>query len=500
VNSVELRRAIVGFFPTAQTHYGRWVPGENINVLARRPLPTDPLPERFGLYPIAPGQDRCQVGILDFDNHKRDPLSWERVIEIAKPVVHHLKDLGHYPLPFRSTGGRGLHIWLFWDRAQSAKQVRELLIDAVETCGLTVGTKGIALNQVEVFPKADTVPSNSWGRCIDPPLAGQSCALDQETLQPVNDVPIIVTSRNLRSVVSVPTERKRINEWDEAVVKSALAAIPADDYDVWIATLRALRGGAARAGVDARAIAEEWSRTSDKHDRRAFERKWERGFPRERAGEGRSLGTLYWLAKERFNWAPPEPACCVTKIRIQDSEPKLYLITISGYEEKEVAMRSSDLNSKSAFVNRVTEAIDQIVTPPKVHELNQLLSEAERLEADDDATVLGQFRNHLMTYLDDTLHTDKAELRMPYRSWRDPNTERSWFKWQDFEAWLRRQRHYDIKHTEAFHMVRLLQGGKGVVDLERYGKQPAWWVPFNPRERAVEPGAVDVPESARTPF
>jgi len=499
-NAADFRRTIVSLFSTAKTHYGRWT-GARGNVLVRQPLPLDPLPERFGLYPIAPGDDRTRVAVLDFDNHGDPPLPWKDLIDLARPVVKHLRALGHVPMPFRSTGGHGLHAWLAWDAPQKAALARATLVDAIEACGLEPGDKGVVAGQVEVFPKQDAVPADGWGACVDPPLAGKSVPLHPDTLEPTDLISALVTSRPLDGVVyHLPQERSRGPGWHEEVVRSALAAIPADDYGDWVTVLRSLRGGAARARVEARAIAEEWSRTSSKHVAREFDRKWDRGFPKERDGRGRSLGTLYWLAQKKFGWQRPAPPCCVERIRVQDSDPKLYLVTIVGHEDQEVPMRSADLGSKTHFVHRVLEAIDRLVAMPKPTELNRLLADAERIEADDDATTLGQFRNGLLLFLDEAMHPDKEELRMAHRAWRDDRTGRSWFKWRDLEAWYRRQRHYDLKHTEAFHYIRLLAGGKGTVDLGDYGKQTAWWVPLDPRERTPEPSAVKIPEGTKTPF
>ena len=75
--------------------------------------------------------------------------------------------------------------------------------------------------------------------------------------------------------------------------------------------------------------------------------------------------------------------CRVRKIRIRDGVPKLYLLTIAGYEDREVPLRSKDLIFRSRLVNRVLEGIDQLVSPPKDDDLNKLLATAERIEADD---------------------------------------------------------------------------------------------------------------------
>lgn len=499
------RRAIVALFDTARTHYARANDrGRKGNTLAREPLPTDPLPERFGLYPIAPGGNRTRVGVLDFDNHDTPPLPWESVVEAARPIITCLRTQGHHPLPFRSTGGKGLHVWFTWDQPQLAAAVRRLLIEAVEANGMETGDGGIVAGRVEVFPKQDAVPGTGWGAPIDPPLAGESVPLDQDTLAPITAVPLLVTSCPLADrQTPPPSERGRAVEWNEETVRSALALIPADDYDDWITVLRALRGGAARSHIEedvVRSIAEEWSRTSSKHNSRDFERKWRQGFPKERAGRGRSLRTLYWLAHERFGWQPPTIPCGILRLRIQDSDPPLYLVTVAGCEDREVSMSIGTLNSKKALIDRVIEVTRLIIIPPTMSELRLLLETAETIEVDAAATTLGQFRGHLLAFLDEALVNDKNELRLTGRAWRDESVDRTYFKWDDLESWLRRQRHFDVQHSVAFHLVRLLSGGKATIDLGRYGKIAVWWTHLDPRAYAHEPDAAPLPAVPSTPF
>jgi len=114
---------------------------------------------------------------------------------------------------------------------------------------------------------------------------------------------------------------------------------------------------------------------------------------------------------------------------------------------------------------------------------------------------LGQFTTNLLAYLDESLVVEKEELRLSHRSWRDAATGRTYFKWGDFNTWLKRQRNYDVKHTDAYYMICQLGGGKSRIDLgEKYGKVSVWWAPFDPREKAPEPVAAKIPASVEAPF
>ena len=502
MNAADLRHALAARCDTITTHYGKWN-GRDGNTCVREPLPTDPLPERFGLYPTVPGDDRTRIAVLDLDNHGKPPLKWAQVVEVAIPLVEHLRALGHHPMSFRSTGGSGIHIWLIWDDPQSAKAVRTTLIETVEGCGLDQGEGGLAEGEIEVFPKQDDIPVDGIGSCIDPPLAGESVALDPVTLEPVDTIPLIVSSRPVDMVVAVPEEKGKQPKWDPDLIRSALSMIQPDDYGIWINVLRSLKGGAARAKIpdeDARDLALEWSTSSEKHQIREFEYKWTRGFRKEMAGSGRSLGTLFWIAKEN-GWERPTPPCPIESIRVVESEPRTYLVILSGYEDHgEVAVRVDDVLTKIKWQKAIMERIDQVVGLPKQSDLNRLMREADRVSAGEDGTLVGRFKARLIQFMEEHHHGDLAEVRAG-RTWYDDESGRSWFRWQDLWDWLRRRRHYDVDQPAALHYLRQLGGDEDELNLGGdYGTLQAWWVPIDPRATVPEPEAAKVPGQGKSPF
>jgi len=497
----QLRLAIVGKCDSAATVHG--IGDGTGNLFVRGPLPIDPLPKWFGLYPIAPGTDRTRIGVLDFDNHGDDPLDWSAVASAVRPVMMHLRAMGHEPMPFRSSGGLGAHVWLIWDDLQSAAAVRSLLIGALEACGLESGDGGLEGNQVEVFPKQDAVPFDSVGSCIDPPLAGASVGLDPDTLDPVDEIPFIITSQPVGDPPPVAETDEAAPKWDIDLIASALAVISPDEYSTWVDVLRSLKGAAVRAGIDddvARAVAEAWSRTSEKHGDREFTEKWMRGFRKEMAGRGRSLGTLFWTAT-KHGWERPATPCPIASVRVVESEPRTYLVTLSGYEETgEIAVRSDDMLNRQRWRRAIMERIDQIIDLPASKDVNRLMRDAPRVGAGADGTLVGRFRARLIQFLEEHLHRDRAELRVGH-AWYDDDTARSWFRWQDFWDWLRKRRHYDVDQPAALYFIRQLGGDVADLDMGGdYGTVDAWWVPIDPRATIPEPAAVLIPTTDDGPF
>ncbi len=503
--AAELRQSLADRFP--QHAYA--VPGAGGSKYVKKDgPPPKPIPESpIVLYPIEPGSNTTRVGVLDFDDHNGD-LQWTDMVGAAMPVVEHLRKLGHFPLPFRSGGGRGIHVWLVWDEPQSAAAVIELLDDALAACGFDRGDAGVVQRQVEVFPKQDRVPAGKVGNGIALPLSGKSSPLHPQGLEELTKPRFIFSSQQL--CLPKPDKQAeagtRASRFDEELIKSALESIPADDYSVWIDVLRALKGGAKRAGVadeKAQAIAMQWSAKSAKHDEREFKKKWEESFCREARGEGRSLGTLFYRAKAN-GWAPPEKPCVVERVRIQESDPPLFLITISG-SNKEVVLKAADVTSPMKFQNRVLETTYKLIERPKTKDLRRMLDEAERVEVDESATTFGQFKEHLGEYIAQLADTEREKLRIGF-VWFDEARGRYWFRWVYFEAHLKRTRcsAFIGKHAEAISMVRTLGGNSDVIAL-RDGSQRFWWVPEEPFrftrfESPIPAPTFDDHEEDETPF
>ena len=134
--------------------------------------------EVIGVYPLDAESDEVGFAVLDFDDHE-GLLTWEKVTSKAAPVVEELRRRGCHAFPTRSSGGRGLHLALFWDKRQSAAAVRALLIEVLAACGLQEGSEGgIAAGVVEIFPKQDRVRASAYGNLVALPIAGESAPLD----------------------------------------------------------------------------------------------------------------------------------------------------------------------------------------------------------------------------------------------------------------------------------------------------------------------------------
>lgn len=227
-----------------------WVkrPGEHPSSL-KSPLTAERLAKHcnggpaYGAALMQPGQSVTMMALLDLDSHK-GATSWRDMCVTAERVMAELQCRGLQAIPFRSSGGRGIHLYLVWDAPQDAYSVRQTLRTALEACGLTSGTRGVVHGEVEIFPKQDSVPEGKLGNMFILPLAGESVpleplcdleplpksaalSLDWPVSSPVQ--PLERPSREL-SVVEPSVELKTFCEALDAIPNTGAQEL---DYDAW---------------------------------------------------------------------------------------------------------------------------------------------------------------------------------------------------------------------------------------------------------------------------
>lgn len=129
-----------------------------------------------GVCPIAEGESTTMVAVIDFDAHKGES-TWDEMSSAVIWIAEGLSILGASPSLFRSTGGSGVHLYLFWESPQDARSVRMWLKSFLLDCGFKIGTGGVKARQVEVFPKQDKVDIGRCGSQFIIALAGDSVPL-----------------------------------------------------------------------------------------------------------------------------------------------------------------------------------------------------------------------------------------------------------------------------------------------------------------------------------
>jgi hypothetical protein len=227
-----------------------------------------------GLAPIVPGTSVTRAALLDLDDHKGE-TGWEKMVEYARRVVEAIETVdGLRPQLFRSSGGKGIHIYLLWQEPQDAYSVRQMLADILKSAGFASGTKGVDHGQVEIFPKQDEVKPDGVGSMWILPFAKNSIALDAQ-LTPTKDIPPLLHSKPVpvleRPQTPEHSSAEPLNDADLIRLQEALDTIPNDDldYDMWRNIIFAIHH-ATDGSEQGRAMAEAFSAKSSKHNAEFF--------------------------------------------------------------------------------------------------------------------------------------------------------------------------------------------------------------------------------------
>lgn len=136
-----------------------------------------------GVSQIKAGESVTMVGVLDFDSHKGE-FPWHKMVAVVWDVMQSITLMGGAPIAFRSSGGRGVHVYCLWETPQDAYSVREWLRAALKLCKLADGSGhgGVVNGFVEVFPKQNEVPADGFGNQVILPLSGESVPLAWDDL------------------------------------------------------------------------------------------------------------------------------------------------------------------------------------------------------------------------------------------------------------------------------------------------------------------------------
>lgn len=282
----------------------------------RRPLTRERLAHHLnggpyvGAAAILQGGSRTRIAVLDLDSHKGE-TPWPAMQDTALRVMRVLEQRDLKPIPFRSSGGAGIHLYLIWDEEQDAHSVRQALRAALTELGYSDGPGGVAANRIEVFPKQSSVPADGFGNMFVLPLAGKSVPLDAYELDdmakdgadwPVSEpVPFVVAEPPpAPAAVDVPVELEQLRE--------ALDAIPnkGDDeleYDDWRNVIFGIHHATAGSDVGLQ-LAHEFSAKATKYDPKFLE---ERVWPyigRSAAAVPVTARSILHLARE-YGWQEP---------------------------------------------------------------------------------------------------------------------------------------------------------------------------------------------------
>lgn len=271
-----------------------------------------------GLCPIAPGTSTTRVALIDLDSHS-GTVPWEKMITIAQRLKRSARlTYSMHAIPFRSSGGHGIHLLFTWDTDQDARSVRAALREVLRLNEMEDRAgPGVEKKAAEVFPKQDSVPADGYGSMFILPYGGESLAIDTQNdwrLIPEYPVPALAPSADVPWVApALPSVGSEIPIMGLDEITAALYRIdPHDlDYDDWRNLVFAVHSGTGGSEDGLRLVLQWSAQYAEKHDERfVTEEVWPHIRDRE---NGITIATLF--AKSRENYTPEELAADFTDVR-----------------------------------------------------------------------------------------------------------------------------------------------------------------------------------------
>jgi hypothetical protein len=154
----------------------------------------------------------------------------------------------------------------------------------------------------------------------------------------------------------------------------------------------------------------------------------------------------------------------VANLRKYDSEPPLWFLDVNG---NPVELDTEALQAQSRFQLLCMEQINfmprTVPRPAWEAQMHQLLSsmvqtEGAIINTSDDTSIRGQFYDLLeefTTHMQAALDKEEILLRRP---WTDEETNRTYFRLKDLEAFLKRNKFFEYKSNKIAQRLRDMEG------------------------------------------
>lgn len=183
----------------------------------------------------------------------------------------------------------------------------------------------------------------------------------------------------------------------------------------------------------------------------------------------------------------------ITGLSVLETDPPVWFMDV---DDRRLELTTDQLISYKEFQKVCVERMLIVWQPIKQNTWTEMIAKAmetaTRIEAPIDTRGEGKFREILEEFLTNRQKGQRREDLFSGRPWEDDENGKYWFRMQDLEKQLARNR-LDMTRGQVMARIRDLQGGKQFMQIKGRGVN-TWWVP----KVVVEPTpVVDPPELPR---
>ncbi|WP_296879637.1 DEAD/DEAH box helicase family protein, partial [Thomasclavelia sp.] len=167
----------------------------------------------IGIYPILK-DETCHFLVFDFDNHD-DNYSEDNYLEEVNALKTICKENQINILVERSRSGKGIHIWLFFEKAIKASIARKFGSLLITKAADVVNMKTFKTYD-RMIPAQDHIPAGGLGNLIALPLQGQAVKKGNSVFVDDNWQPYYDQWNVLKQIKKISLEfiERKIDEWN----------------------------------------------------------------------------------------------------------------------------------------------------------------------------------------------------------------------------------------------------------------------------------------------
>lgn len=182
--------------------------------------------------------------------------------------------------------------------------------------------------------------------------------------------------------------------------------------------------------------------------------------------------------------------------KINSDEP-IWNVFIQGGNDAIKIKEIRDITDYRRFTDQCAKQLSMFFMPVKQVAWAGMLRDARpkmtEVQAEEDTTRVGQFRELLETFLTNRMRGKTREDLLRGAPWEDEKSSRRYFTMGSLATFLERQGMRSVDRKEIAALIRALGGEPQLLTIKNK-RTRCWWVPSDAVDEAPELAAPDLPE------